>query len=215
MASISAYHFLIRIIGCLFFIPIVIFAQPKADKATVLYGIFNNDSTLETQILPIHEANFNGGIRQGFNEFKVPIDLPGNASSMWYGSATLAADPGSGLFFYASKSLQSQSFWAVSTKGKPIKLSQGNKQLNGHCLTKMAMGPDGYVYALSTGLRTQDANGRTETLLIRFKGCGKPGCSRVEIMGYVPAGKNTGIQILIAVISPSVQMATCIFLELP
>ena len=109
---------------------------------------------------------------------------------MWYGSATLAADPGSGLFFYASKSLQSQSFWAVSTKGKPIKLSQGNKQLNGHCLTKMAMGPDGYVYALSTGLRTQDANGRTETLLIRFKGCGTPGCSRVEIMGYVPAGKK-------------------------
>lgn len=190
MPGIAAYHFLISIICCLSLLPTCINAQHKADKSTVLYGIFNNDSTFETRIVPIYGADMNGGLRESFKEFRIPPDSTGNNSSLWYGSATLAADQASGLFFYASKTLESQSFWAVTPQGKRIKLSQGKNQLDGHCFTKMAMGPDGYVYALSTSLRGSRSNGSTETLLIRFKACNTPGCSRVEMLGFLPTGKQ-------------------------
>ncbi|MGL6269475.1 MAG: hypothetical protein ACRC2O_16195, partial [Chitinophagaceae bacterium] len=140
MPGIAIYHYLISIIISLLLFTTDIVAQNQAVKSSVLYGIFNNDSTFETRIVPINGAAMNGGVPGDFKEFRIPPDSTGNTSSLWYGSATLAADPGSGLFFYASKTLESQTFWAVNKQGKRIKLSQEKNLLDGHCFTKMAMG---------------------------------------------------------------------------
>ncbi|MGL6268036.1 MAG: hypothetical protein ACRC2O_08915, partial [Chitinophagaceae bacterium] len=50
--------------------------------------------------------------------------------------------------------------------------------------------PDGYVYALSTSLRSSRLNAKNETVLIRFKACKTPGCTMVEKLGYLPADKQ-------------------------
>jgi hypothetical protein len=49
----------------------------------------------------------------------------------------------------------------------------------------MAMGPDGYVYALSTCLRSKNSTIGKETVLVRFKACTSPGCSQFELLGHI------------------------------
>jgi hypothetical protein len=154
-----------------------------------LYGIFNNPATLETRIAPIFAEDKYQKINATGESFYIP-DMKNNiVETEWYGSATLAGDPLSGNLFYADKSSETPALWSVSTGGKHVKLNQAYQALPGHCLTKMAMGPDGYIYAISTGLKSGDQTKTKNALVIRFKPCDKPGCTTVETLGYL-SGKN-------------------------
>jgi hypothetical protein len=166
------------------------FAQSSEKQNTLkLYGIFNNPSTLETRIAPIFTEGNNQKIITGEESFFIPDDKSSVFETEWYGSATLAGDPRSGILFYADKSGETPALWSVSATGNHIKLNQANQALPGHCLTKMAMGPDGYVYAISTGLKNGDQSTQKKALVIRFKPCDKPGCTTVETLGFL-SGKN-------------------------
>lgn len=154
-----------------------------------LFGIFNNPSTQETRIAPIFAEDINQKTLAKEESFHIPDEKNMFVGSEWYGSATLAGDPHSGILFYADKSGETPALWSVSAGGKHVKLNQANQVLPGHCLTKMAMGPDGYVYAISTGLKSGDRTMQKKAMVIRFKPCDKPGCARVETLGYL-SGKN-------------------------
>ena len=154
-----------------------------------LYGIFNNTTTLETRIVPIVNDSQILLTKTDNAGFSVPDDkstFPGNE---WYGSASLAGDPRTGQLFYADKSGTSISLWGISTKGKHAKINGPDKSIAGHCFTKMAMGPDGYVYAISTKIDERNLSTGSETLVIRFKPCNKPGCTSIETIGYI-SGKD-------------------------
>jgi hypothetical protein len=165
-------------------------AQKKiVNTSSALYGIFNNDLTLETRIIPIYNSDLNEIPSGVSNGFQILSNMDFSISSEWNGSATLAADPRSGLFFYASKSTEQQQIWAISSFGTKTSLNKETNQLSGHSLTKMAMGPDGYVYALSTCIESRKRGEEKETLLIRFKACNSPGCTKIENLGYI-SGKS-------------------------
>jgi hypothetical protein len=165
-------------------------AQTSAQQSNLkLYGIFNNPSTLETRIVPIFADDKYQKMIAIEESFYIP-DVKNNfVETEWYGSATLAGDPLSGKLFYADKSGETPALWSVSASGKHVKLNQAYRALPGHCLTKMAMGPDGYVYAISTRLKSGDQTTKKNALVIRFKPCDKPGCTTVETLGYL-SGKN-------------------------
>lgn len=181
-----------QIILCLvvIFIHQTLFAQTSMRHSTLqLYGIFNNPSTLETRIAPIFAEDNYQNINATAESFFIPDEKNNIVGTEWYGSATLAGDPRSGKLFYADKSAETPALWSVSPGGKHVKLNHEYQALAGHCLTKMAMGPDGYVYAISTGLKSGDQASTKKALVIRFKCCDKPGCTTVETLGYL-SGKN-------------------------
>ena len=188
MPARANYILSIRIFICLLFAHTILSAQKKVVEKPILYGIYNNDSSFETRIIPIYSSGIKSNDQALSKGFHLPANGHNSNSNEWYGSATLAADPGSGLLFYASKELDKQSFWAISKTGKHFNLNPGKTDLTGHSLTKMAMGPDGFVYALSTCLRDKNATSGKETILVRFKACVSPGCSQFEILGHVPSG---------------------------
>ena len=140
---------------------------------------------METRIVPI----FNVGIEMATNNhvagFQIPEEKFSRSVSEWYGSASLAVDPRTGQFFYANKSRESSALWMVSASGEHEKLIAPVKNLQGHCFTKMAMGPDGYVYAISTGLGQNDLRGEKETLVVRFKPADSQVSGTVEVVGYI------------------------------
>lgn len=179
------FIFYIQLICCFLFFETVSKAQNKSDNATILYGIFNNEKTLETRIIPIYNSDIKAITQDLPKGFQISDANNFSPSPEWYGSATLAADPGTGLFFYASKSIEQQQVWAISQNGKQTNLSQETRKLSGHSLTKMAMGPDGYVYALSTGMESHVEGEGKKTMLIRFKACKNPGCSKIENIGFI------------------------------
>jgi hypothetical protein len=190
MSSCNKYILCIRIVCCLIFAHTSLSAQKRTVETPLLYGIFNNDSSLETRIIPIFSSGLTTSDLALSKGFQLPANDNTSFSNEWYGSAALAADPGSGLLFYASKELEKQSFWAISKTGKHFSLNPGKIDLTGHSLTKMAMGPDGYVYALSTCLRNKNSTSGKETILVRFKACTSPGCSQFELLGHISSGSQ-------------------------
>jgi hypothetical protein len=165
-------------------------AQDAAKKNSAqIYGIFNNTATLETRIIPIYNTK---EIQQTMNAeggFQIPDESNRQSSNEWYGSASLAADPRTGQFFYASKSGESPSLWMFSAEGTHVRINTMAKNIQGHCFTKMAMGPDGYVYAISTRLNRNNLSADKETLVVRFKPYSKPSSVKLEIIGFL-SGKN-------------------------
>ena len=160
----------------------------KQQKAQ-LYGIFNNVSTLETRIVPIANDSQIRLTKSDNAGFSIPDEKETFTGNEWYGSASLAGDPCTGQLFYADKSGTSISLWGISTKGKHAKINGPDKSIAGHCFTKMAMGPDGYVYAISTKIDEWNLSAGSETVVIRFKPCSKPGCTSIETIGYI-SGKD-------------------------
>jgi hypothetical protein len=53
----------------------------------------------------------------------------------------------------------------------------------------MAMGPDGFIYAISTGLNLSDSRGKMETLVVRFKPANTRKSEPVEVVGHI-SGKD-------------------------
>jgi hypothetical protein len=163
------------------------FAQDVSNQQNAqLYGIFNNVSTLETRIVPIINDLKIQLTKTENAGFSIPDERNAFPGNEWYGSASLAGDPRTGQLFYADKSGTSISLWGISTKGKHAKINAPVKNIKGYCFTKMAMSPDGYVYAISTKIDGQNLSDDRETLVIRFKPCNNPGCTSIETIGYIP-----------------------------
>ena len=164
----------------------LIAAQTSVEvPANQLYGIFNNAKTLETRIVPIFNVGIKNAIESQAVGFQIPEEKFSQPVGEWYGSASLAGDPRTGKFFYANKSGESPALWMLSANGEHQKLITPVKNLQGHCFTKMAMGPDGYVYAISTGLRENYLPGEKETLVVRFKPANDQASKIVEVVGHI------------------------------
>ena len=172
------------------FLHYLIAAQPAVkEHTTQLYGIFNNTETQETRIVPIFNAGIEIVADSKIVGFQIPEEKFTRSNGDWYGSASLAGDPRTGKFFYANKSGESPELWMISATGKHKKLMAPYKNLQGHCFTKMALGPDGFVYAISTGLRQNELPGEKETLVVRFKPADDLSSKTVEVIGYI-SGKD-------------------------
>jgi hypothetical protein len=180
------YRFLLAFSGLLFHY--LIAAQPSVKGHTPeLYGIFNNSLTLETRIVPIFIAGMEIVNNNHAEGFQIPEEKFSRTVGEYYGSASLAGDPNTGQFFYANKSGESPALWVISAAGEHEKLKTPLKKLKGHCFTKMAMGPDGFVYAISTGIKHGDLPGENKTLVVRFKPANGHASETVEIVGYLSA----------------------------
>lgn len=168
----------------------LIVAQPSAKGHTnQLYGIFNNSETQETRIVPIFSAGMEIATENQAAGFQIPEEKFTRSVGDWYGSASLAGDPRTGQFYYADKSGESPALWMLSAAGEHARLKAPVKNLQGHCFTKMAMGPDGFVYAISTGLGQIDLRREKETLVVRFKPADSQASGTVEVVGYI-SGKE-------------------------
>lgn len=181
-------RFLLVVFGL--FLHYFIAAQPSVkEHTTQLYGIFNNAETLETRIVPVYNAGIKIAIDSQAVGFQIPEEKFARTVGEWYGSASLAGDPRTGQFFYANKSGESPALWMLSSVGAHTRLIAPLKELQGHCFTKMAMGPDGFIYAISTGLNLSDLRGERETLVVRFKPVNTRKSEPVEVVGYI-SGKE-------------------------
>jgi len=164
----------------------LILAQPSAKEHTnQLYGIFNNAETHETRIVPIFNAGMEITTDKQAAGFQIPEEKYARSSGDNYGSASLAGDPRTGQFFYANKSGESPALWMLSNDGEHARIKAPVKNLQGHCFTKMAMGPDGFIYAISTGLSQNDLRGEKETIVVRFKPEAAHATGTVEVVGYI------------------------------
>ena len=181
-------RFLLAFFGL--FLHYLIAAQSSVkEHTTQLYGIFNNAETLETRIVALFKAGMNIAIVNQAVEVQIPEEKYSRTVGEWYGSASLAGDPRTGKFFYANKSGESPALWMLSAVGEQTRLIAPLKDLKGHCFTKMAMGPDGFVYAISTGLNVNDLPGEQETIVVRFKAANTGKSEPIELVGYI-SGKE-------------------------
>ena len=86
---------------------------------------------------------------------------------------------------YAGRMGAQASVWSVDKRGVEERMTPTSRELQGHCIAKMAMGPDGNVYALTTPMRGSLASGNGKTLLVRIRpssGTGKP---HMETIGWL------------------------------
>jgi hypothetical protein len=172
-----------------YLLPVSIHSQTTAQvPGSGLYGIFNNATTRETRIIALDAFST---ITDTANSHRLQNNTFGRQAEWpsWYGSATLAYDQEAKRFYFAGRLGAEAAVWSLNSQGRYEQISHTNKELYGHCITKMATGPDGNVYALTTPMRGSQAGGNGKTMVIRIRpssGAQKP---RMEMIGFL-SGKG-------------------------
>jgi hypothetical protein len=181
------FHIVVPCLLCLLasIYPASLQAQsPAVVSQNEVYGIFNNPTTRETRIIAI---GTNPGVPDADSSLFInagPLPAPA-AGENWFGSATLAYDRGRQRFLYAGRMGAQASVWSMDKRGVHQRITHAAKELQDHCITKMATGPDGNVYALTTPMRRSLASGNGKTLLVRIRPSSGPGKLRMETIGWL------------------------------
>lgn len=152
-------------------------ATAQLDRpAGVIFALYNHPSKKQTFIQPyIKPANVrNDASFTSYQSSPTAEIQNGN----WQGCAALAVGRNNQQFYLAEKHRVESGLWIQGKTGGHRSSRVDDARLRNTFLAKMAMGPDGHVYAISTSLRGgQSPSGKA--LLLRFRnGKGEP-----EIIG--------------------------------
>lgn len=160
-------------------------AQLNCDGLTNMYGLFINQARTNgnAYFAPLSYSTGAPGAMMLPGVFAIPRANT-TAGSNAYGSTSLAVDRLNNRMFYMTADyLEKDLYVSNALTGLKTKIADLPASLNNYYFVKIAVGPNGWVYSLSTNRST---GGTPDTKLIRFNSCATANCATVEIIGSIP-----------------------------
>jgi hypothetical protein len=163
-------------------------AQLVCDGTTVMYGMFNNFTSLTNQIRPINYATGAVGAPVGGATFNIPYTDINSPANGYYGSTTLSASATSSRLYYMNRDYNRKSVWIMNPVGGVRNTLENLTQaaLNSNWFVKLAVrNTDNRNYSLATPVKTAGNRYLTmPTKMIRFPAlnCAGADCGNGQVV---------------------------------